>query len=103
MVSFALRSRYPRVESPWYPLDWRLDEPQGQSGLCGLEKILLRFRLVTVRRGLDRMIGFIGTLYVSLRSTLKYSAIADLHTLQFTVTHTLVSSVFTSRILATDL
>jgi hypothetical protein len=32
-----------------------------------------------------------------------YNAIADLHTLQFTVTHTLVFSVFTSRILAMDL
>jgi hypothetical protein len=33
----------------------------------------------------------------------QYSAIADLHTLQFTVTHALGFSVFTSRILATDL
>jgi hypothetical protein len=33
----------------------------------------------------------------------QYSAISDLHTLQFTVTHALGSSVFTSRILATDL
>jgi hypothetical protein len=31
-----------------------------------------------------------------------YSAIADLHTLRFTVTHSLGFSVFTSRILATD-
>jgi hypothetical protein len=31
-----------------------------------------------------------------------YSSIADLHTLQFTVIHSLVSSVFTSRVLATD-
>jgi hypothetical protein len=33
----------------------------------------------------------------------KYSAIADLHTLQFTVTHAVRFSVFTSRILATHL
>jgi hypothetical protein len=33
----------------------------------------------------------------------QYSAIADLHTLQFTATHALSFSVFTSRILATDL
>jgi hypothetical protein len=33
----------------------------------------------------------------------QYSAIADLHTSQFTVTHTLGFSVFASRILATDL
>jgi hypothetical protein len=33
----------------------------------------------------------------------QYSAIADLHTLQFTVTHALGFSVFISRVLATDL
>jgi hypothetical protein len=33
----------------------------------------------------------------------QYSAIAILHTLQFTVTHALWFSVFTSRIVATDL
>jgi hypothetical protein len=37
-----------------------------------------------------------------LGTTDKYSAIAILHTLQFTVTHALGFSVFTSRILATD-
>jgi hypothetical protein len=37
------------------------------------------------------------------RSYKCYSALANLHTLQFTVTHTLAFSVFTSRILATDL
>jgi hypothetical protein len=38
------------------------------------------------------------------RNCKQYSAIADLHTLQFSVTHThtLVPSVITSRILATD-
>jgi hypothetical protein len=35
--------------------------------------------------------------------TLKYSAIADLHTFQFTVAQALGFSVFTSRLLATDL
>jgi hypothetical protein len=34
---------------------------------------------------------------------IQYSAIALLHTFQFTVAHTLGSSVFTSRLLATDL
>jgi hypothetical protein len=51
------------------------------------------------------MIGFIDHLYTPLRTALiynKYSAITDLHTLQFTGTHALVSSIFTSRILATD-
>jgi hypothetical protein len=33
---------------------------------------------------------------------LKYSAIADLHNLQFTVAHALGLSAFTSRLLATD-
>jgi hypothetical protein len=49
------------------------------------------------------MIGFIDTLYNHFGSTRNYSAIADLRTLQFTVTHALGFSVFTSRILATDL
>jgi hypothetical protein len=55
------------------------------------------------RRPLDWMIGFIDTLYIPLGTTGNYSAIAVLHTLQFTVTHALGFSVFTSLILATDL
>jgi hypothetical protein len=51
---------------------------------------------------LDWMIGFIDALYTPLRPIIYYSAIADLHTLQFTVTDTLMFSVFTSRIPATD-
>jgi hypothetical protein len=49
------------------------------------------------------MVGFIGSLYTPLVITGNYSAIADLHILQSTVTYTLVFSVFTSRILAMDL
>jgi hypothetical protein len=49
------------------------------------------------------MIGFIDTLYTPLRTIGIYSTIDDLHTLQFTVTHALGFSVFTSRILAMDL
>jgi hypothetical protein len=49
------------------------------------------------------MIGFIDTLYTPLRATGNYSAIADLHTLHSTAAHALGFSVFTSRILATDL
>jgi hypothetical protein len=37
------------------------------------------------------------------RTYKPYSAIADLHTFQFTVVHSLRFSVFTSRLLATDL
>jgi hypothetical protein len=43
------------------------------------------------------MIGFISTLYNRL------VPIADLHNLQFTVTHAQEFSVFTSRILVTEL
>jgi hypothetical protein len=46
------------------------------------------------------MIGFISTL---VKVTLKYSAIADLHTFQFTVAHALGFPVFTSRLLGTYL
>jgi hypothetical protein len=44
------------------------------------------------------------TLYIhTTRYYRQYSAIFDLHTLQFTVTHALGFSVFTNHILATDL
>jgi hypothetical protein len=49
---------------------------------------------VTYERVLDMM---------NLVPTSSYSAIADVHTLQFTVTHALGFSVFTSPVLATDL
>jgi hypothetical protein len=48
------------------------------------------------------MIGFIDALYTVLGTTGIYNAVADLHTSQFTVAHTLGFSVVTS-ILATDL
>jgi hypothetical protein len=41
-----------------------------------------------IRRGTDWVIGFIDTLYTLLGTTGNYSAIANLHTLQFTVIHT---------------
>jgi hypothetical protein len=57
-----------------------------------------------IRRVLDWVIGFIAPhTFTQFRTTVNYSASAILHTLQFTVTHVLVFSVFTSRILATDL
>jgi hypothetical protein len=59
--------------------------------------------LVTVRRVLNWMTEFIDTLYTVLGATGNYCAIAYLHTSQFTVAHTLGFSVFTSRILVTDL
>jgi hypothetical protein len=51
------------------------------------------------------MIAFISTLVtISLNHIYykQYSVIADLHTLQFTVAHTLGVSVSTSHLLATD-
>jgi hypothetical protein len=67
--------------------------------------VLLLSRVIGVcdyRRGADWMIEFIDTLYTPLGTTRNYSAIVDLHTLKFAVTHTLGFAVFTSRILATD-
>jgi hypothetical protein len=55
-----------------------------------LYEALPRVRVVTIRRSLNWMIGFIDRLYTPLRTTRNYSAIAELHTLQFAVTHTLV-------------
>jgi hypothetical protein len=49
------------------------------------------------------MIWFIDTLITQFGTAGNYSAIALLHTLQFTATHALGFSVFTSRILATGL
>jgi hypothetical protein len=50
------------------------------------------------------MIGFTDTYaFTQFETTGSYSAIAILHTFKLTVTYSLGSSVFTSRILATDL
>jgi hypothetical protein len=50
------------------------------------------------------MIGFIALYtFTQLGTTGNNSGITDLHTLQFTVTQALGFSVFTSRILTTDL
>jgi hypothetical protein len=71
-------------------------------------KIMSRVRFVTVRRCMDWMIEFIVILY--LESTGNYSAIANLHTLQFTALNTSVLSLLQSplsvswqRILAQEL
>jgi hypothetical protein len=49
------------------------------------------------------MIEFIRTSFTISLNYNQYSAIADLHSLQFTVEHALGFSVSTSRLLATDL
>jgi hypothetical protein len=65
--------------------------------------VTCRILRVTYRRHLDRVIGFIDTSYIQHGTTSNYSAITDVHTLQFTVTQALGFSIFTSRILGTDL
>jgi hypothetical protein len=59
--------------------------------------------VVTIDGVLDWMTGFIAFYTFTTRDYRQNSAIAILHTLQLTVTHALGFSVFTSRILATDL
>jgi hypothetical protein len=49
------------------------------------------------------MIGLLAFRLQYLLITFSYIAIAILHTLQFTIAHALGFSVFTSRLLATDL
>jgi hypothetical protein len=71
--------------------------------IFGLLHNVLSRVLVTIDGILARMLGFTDTLFTQLGTTGSYSAISNLHTLQFTVTHALGFSVFTSRILATDL
>jgi hypothetical protein len=68
-----------------------------QEGLSSMSEWVrgdLRIRLI-----LDWMIGFIAPYTLTPRDYRQYSAIAILHTFQFTVSHKLGSSVFTSRIL----
>jgi hypothetical protein len=55
------------------------------------------------RRGMNWTTGFIGILYTPLVNTGNYSHTADLHPLQLIAAYSLGFSVFTSRILATDL
>jgi hypothetical protein len=58
--------------------------------------ILSRLRVVTIRRGIHWMIGFIDTLDSPLGTTGSYSAIADLQTLQFTAANSSVLSLLQS-------
>jgi hypothetical protein len=58
---------------------------------------------VTKIKGSSGVIGFIGTSVAVSLNYNYYSAVSDLHNLQFTVAHALGFSVSTSRLLATDL
>jgi hypothetical protein len=65
--------------------------------------IMCRGICVTNIQVLDQMIGFIGTSVIISVNYNQYSAIADLHNLQFTVTHALGFSVFSSCVLVMEL
>jgi hypothetical protein len=80
-----------------------LDDDDDDVVMFLYTKHTVTFEGCDYRRGMNWMIGFTDTLYTALGTTGIYSAIADLQTLQFISTHTLGFSVFTSRILATDL
>jgi hypothetical protein len=76
---------------------------KNRKAFTHIDTVTCRGLCVTYKTGFGLDIGFIDTLYTQIGTTGNYSAIADLHTLQFTVTHALGFSIFISRILATDL
>jgi hypothetical protein len=66
--------------------------------------VTLRGLCVTYRRVLDGWLDLLTPSYIhKSRNYRQYSTIAIWHTFQFTVTHALAFSVFTSRIMETDL
>jgi hypothetical protein len=93
-----------------------LTQPKGQVWLNHLHNSLLTLQtchnIIHYRKTMDQGIEYLTRLHrlVSIwyeshvfRTTGNYSAITVLHNLQFTVLHALGFSVFSSRILATDL
>jgi hypothetical protein len=75
---------------------------------CVSRKVIKSFDIVkctaTYKTGFVLDDWIYCTLYIhTVRDYMQYSAIAILHIFQFLVTHALGFSVFTSRILATEL
>jgi hypothetical protein len=100
-----LKNMKPSIKTPHYS---KRERYGSFNNTCG-EMSLIPKRRVTYSHDLGisawlidgSRIGF-DALYTLLETKGNYSAVADLHILQFTAAHTLVFSVFTSRILATD-
>jgi hypothetical protein len=87
---------------PVYQIIWHTFETHNPKNKYSVSHYLIASR-VWLKRVLVWMIEFIATYTFTTPDYRQYGAIAILHTFQFTVTHALGFSVFTSRILATDL
>jgi hypothetical protein len=76
------------------------------SGVSRNAIILLSMNIVTCISDYRRILGSDDCIYCTFTFTTRdyrqCSAVSDVNTLEFTVTHALEFSVFTSRILATD-
>jgi hypothetical protein len=74
-----------------------------QPLIYAYDSVTCRGYCVTCKAGFGLGDWIYWHLIHTTRDYRQYSAITDLHTVQFTITHALGFSVFTSRILATDL
>jgi hypothetical protein len=76
-----------RVHGSYHRYVLRKSDITDWLSLFNNQNLILSHVGVSIRRGIDWMIESIDTLYTPLRTTINYSAIADLRTLQFSVTH----------------